>query len=145
MRAVSLHAIKQALANPIVMSPGETTEFITKPIGRGIPKPLPSRGRGPKFKKNQYDLGDENRKRFIHRFIRLPSMLPKAGAAARIKIGSRTQSTIKKAADSALSKGVKPHRLVREIIKLLELAGPSYDETTIRRALKKLGYGIKRY
>lgn len=143
--------IKQVLAKGRPLTRSEKVEFITGIIWMGYPQPVepraeaddlvgqqpvPSKRRGPKSKKTQYDLALERRKRPYQLLKRLPA----SGEVGRLEIGDRRRERVKAIADK-LRPHTKPHKLVSAILERLEADQQPCDESTVRRALRQLGYG----
>lgn len=135
--------VKALLARIHIPSREETVEFITRPIdlGQSAPyTPLPQKPpgkRGPKRKpeplRNQYDDAYDRRKDIYHRRERLP----KAGTKTLLGIGDKHRSPILEVAKE-LPPNTPKHKRCSEIQKrMAERKKPRYDETTIRRALRK--------
>ena len=112
----------------------ETIEFINRPVSLGFPEAIAGGKRGPKPKRNQYDLAYERRKGLYHKLVRWPQ----AGAQARRKIGDNSMESV-----AAIVKELPPTTKRREVVNKIQRIMrqrnmPMHDETTIRSKLRNI-------
>ncbi|HVC37501.1 MAG TPA: hypothetical protein VNF46_03765, partial [Gammaproteobacteria bacterium] len=108
----------------------------------GWPQRMPSKGRGPKPKRTQYDDAFNARRGLYQKLVRLPRQSKAATEASipkRHETGQRTSEIIAEHVAELRRDGVPGAHLVSEIVAASELHPPTFNKSTVRRHLLALG------
>jgi len=133
VEAVALAAIKEAYKHPRTLTREETIEFITRPVNLGWPQRMPSKGRGPKPKRTQYDDAFNARRGLYQKLVRLPRQSKAATEASipkRHEVSERSRKLVAPVVRKLRKQGIHERNLVNKIGIELSALSPS----TIRRA-----------